>query len=193
MKLTKTTPLACQQHTYIPDMSSCRMESTPTQCKLNWLKPQWQIDFFFKPIQSYICHFNWKKGSKSAKCTDFGMGMDQNGVYWGRKYYFPWVVWNWVINLRFVHPLKPGESNFFNPVSRNPWKVIFPAPLLWWWMMLKPTCDGRGRPWGRSRFPPRGSSCFLKGRGRGRRTSAISISGNNQMKKAKLNYPPGHY
>ena len=30
-------------------------------------------------------------------------------TYWGRKYYFPWVAWNWVINLRFVHLLQAGE------------------------------------------------------------------------------------
>ena len=29
--------------------------------------------------------------------------------YWGWKYSFPWVAWNWVINLRFVHLLQAGE------------------------------------------------------------------------------------
>ena len=31
----------------------------------------------------------------------------------GRNYYFPWVAWNWVINLRFVLPQKAGERKFF--------------------------------------------------------------------------------
>ena len=33
--------------------------------------------------------------------------------YWARNNYFPQVAWNWVINLRFVHPKKAGECNFF--------------------------------------------------------------------------------
>ena len=28
-------------------------------------------------------------------------------------YYFPWVAWNWLINLRIVCPQKAGERNFF--------------------------------------------------------------------------------
>ena len=30
-------------------------------------------------------------------------------LYWGRKYSLPWVAWNWVINLCFVHLLQAGE------------------------------------------------------------------------------------
>ena len=50
-------------------------------------------------------------------------------LYWARNNYFPWVAWNWVINLRFVHPQKAGERNFFHPVSRNPWEVIISGPV----------------------------------------------------------------
>ena len=42
------------------------------------------------------------------------------GFYWARNYYLLWVAWNWVINLRFVHPQKAAERNFFHPDSRNP-------------------------------------------------------------------------
>ena len=34
-------------------------------------------------------------------------------IYWAWNYYFSWVPWNLVINLRFVHLQKAGESNFF--------------------------------------------------------------------------------
>ena len=34
-------------------------------------------------------------------------------LYWARNYYLLWVAWNWVINLRFVHPQKAAERNFF--------------------------------------------------------------------------------
>ena len=31
--------------------------------------------------------------------------------------------------MRFVHPQKAGERNFFHPVSRNPWEVIISGPV----------------------------------------------------------------
>ena len=31
--------------------------------------------------------------------------------------------------MRFVHPKKAGERNFFHPVSRNPWEVIISGPI----------------------------------------------------------------
>ena len=51
-------------------------------------------------------------------------------TYWAQNYYLSWVAWNWVINLRFVHPQKAGERNFFHPVSRNPWEIIILGQLV---------------------------------------------------------------
>ena len=34
-----------------------------------------------------------------------------------------------VINLRFAHPQKAGERNFFHSVSRNLWEVIISGPV----------------------------------------------------------------
>ena len=53
-----------------------------------------------------------------------------SALYWARNYYFPWVARNWVIILRFVHPQKAGERNFFHPASRNQWEAIILGPVL---------------------------------------------------------------
>ena len=50
----------------------------------------------------------WFFDSLSADRTVFNLT-----TYWARNYYLLWVVWNWVINLRFVHPQKAGKRNFF--------------------------------------------------------------------------------
>ena len=40
---------------------------------------------------------------------DWHFGMNKSTPqYWARNYYLLWVAWNWVINLRFVHPQKAG-------------------------------------------------------------------------------------
>ena len=68
-------------------------------------------------------------GRHYGQVFNFSVGF--SSFYWARNYYFPWVSWNWVINLQFVHLQKAGERNFFHPVSCNPWEVIISGPVLW--------------------------------------------------------------
>ena len=57
---------------------------------------------------------------KSIQCWSRYISTGLGQQYWPRNYYLSWVAWNWVINLRFIHPQKAAELNFFHPVSRNP-------------------------------------------------------------------------
>ena len=45
--------------------------------------------------------------------------------YWGRKYSFPWVAWNWVINLRFVHLQQAGERKLITQFHATHGKEYF--------------------------------------------------------------------
>ena len=56
--------------------------------------------------------------------------------------------------MRFVHPQKAGERNFFNPVSRNPWEVTISGPVVihpiilpchrGLWVSVRQTSERRG-------------------------------------------------
>ena len=65
--------------------------------------------------QHTIRMFYWSRKQFSAQIFCYQMSRSRRSspklqkLYWGRKYSFPWVAWNWVINLRFVHLLQAGE------------------------------------------------------------------------------------
>ena len=48
-----------------------------------------------------------------------------SGLYWGRKYSFPWVAWKWVINLRFVHLLQAEERKLITQFHATHGKEYF--------------------------------------------------------------------
>ena len=47
--------------------------------------------------------------------------------------------------MRFVHPQKAGERNFFHPVSHNPWEVMISGPV--WYALLSVALKSVNKYW----------------------------------------------
>ena len=82
----------------VPDLvfvweKDLRVSRDRIRCKRHRKRaPFRQIAHF--PVDNSLLEIEWV-----WKMVNHEVGA-KSSIYWGRKYHFPWVAWNWVINLR---------------------------------------------------------------------------------------------